>query len=177
MTERSWYDFVERVAETLDIGPGTRVFDVGCGPGAFLMPLAENGYEVGGLDRSPDLVAMARQAMPDGTWLAGEPSDLDPGQSWDAITCFGLFESFPDLDYARGVLARMAAKAAHALAVLDVPDADDTAATVGRRALAYDRNWMLHQLVEIGVSAVQIEDQRIEGDDRIGRRFNVYVRV
>lgn len=177
ITESAWYDFIERVAETLDIGPGTRVFEVGCGSGAFLRPFAENGYEVGGLERSAELVALARQAMPTGSWTVGEPSDLDPGPPWDVVTTFGLFDSFPDLNYARGVLARMAAKATHAIAVLDVLDVDDDAKRPEPSGLRFDRSWMLHELAEIGASAVQIEDQRIEGDERPGQRFNVVVRM
>lgn len=176
VSESSWYEFVERVAETLDIGPGTRVFDVGCGSGAFLYPFFENGYEAGGLDRSRALVEMARHTMPGGTWLVGEPSDLDPGQPWDVVTSCGLFESLSDLDHARGVLARMAAKALHAVAVLDVPDIE-TDAPPRAGHLCYDRSWMLHALAEIGASAVQVEDHRIDGDQRPGSRFNVYVRV
>ena len=43
----------------------------------------------------------------------------------------------------RGLLARMFAKATHAIAILDVPDE--------RRA------WMLHALAEIGAHAIQFE--------------------
>ena len=34
----------------LDIGPGTRVFEVDCGNGEFLFPFYSNGYIVGGSD-------------------------------------------------------------------------------------------------------------------------------
>ena len=47
----------------------------------------------------------------------------------------------------RGLLARMFAKATHAIAVLDVPDER--------------RQWMLHALAEIGANAIQIEDMTI----------------
>jgi hypothetical protein len=71
----------------------------------------------------------------------------------------------------------MAATTTRAIAVLDVPDIDAQGAMPGPPGLRYDRGWMLHELADIGASAVQIEDQRIEGDGRIGQRFNVYVRV
>jgi trans-aconitate methyltransferase len=151
-------EFVEHVAETLDIGPGTQVFEVACGAGDFLLPLFENGYVVGGLDANPDLIARARAAMPGGRFSPGSPAELDPAQPWNVVVC-AAFGSFPDRDYARGVLARMAAKATHAVAVLDVPES------------VIDRSWMLHALAEIGVIAVQIEDAGREG------RFNVYARL
>ncbi len=78
VSEDAWRDFVERIVETLDVGPGTSVFDVGCGAGAFLFPLAENGYLVGGLDPSPALIARAKAAMPEGRWQVGSVETLDP---------------------------------------------------------------------------------------------------
>ena len=158
MSEDSWLDFVEHVVETLDVGPGTRVFQVGCGSGELLLPLQDNGYHVGGLDQNTQLIEEAKRLMPEGRFLVGDASTLDPGEPWDVVLACGAFEHFPDLDYARGVLARMAAKATHAMAILDVPDS------------RYERAWMLRALTEIGVKAIQIEEH---GDDR----FNVFARL
>jgi ubiquinone/menaquinone biosynthesis C-methylase UbiE len=164
VSEDAWREFVERMVETLDVGPGTTVFDVGCGAGAFLLPLAENGYLVGGIDPSAALIALAKAAMPDGRWQVGHAETLDPGEAWDVVVSVSGFGLFKDLDQARGVLARMTAKATHAVAVLDVPD-------------TFDRSWMLHALAEIGASAVQIEDQRLDGDPLAPSRFNVFARL
>lgn len=157
-------DLAEYVAETLDIGPGTEVFEVACGAGEFLIPLHDNGYLVGGLDADPDLIAEARTTMPDGRFIAGSPTELDPAQPWHVVMCraFGLF---PDVDYARGVLARMAAKATHAVALLDVPE---------RR---FDRRWMLHAFAEIGVSAVQLDLAKGEDREPKEARYNVFARL
>jgi len=178
VTEPAWYDFVDHVAEALDVGPGTGVFEVGCGPGAFLFPFFENGYRMGGIDRSPGFVRVAARAMPGGDFSVGEPGEVDPGEPWEVVVASSLFGQLADLDAARGVLARMMAKATHAVAVVDVPEAEegDSAGAEGG-VLRVDRNWMLHALVEIGASAVQVEDAIIEGDRRLGSRFNVFVRV
>ena len=132
----------EHVAETLDIGPGTRVFEVNCGDGAFLLPLHQNGYIVGGIDGDPDAIERAIDSMPDGLFQAGMASALDPAVPWDVVVCRS-FAAASDLDSMRGLLARMFAKATHAIAILDVPDE--------RRA------WMLHALAEIGAHAIQFE--------------------
>jgi len=155
-------DLAEYVAETLDIGPGTEVFEVACGAGEFLQPLYDNGYSVGGLDAAPKLIAEAKAAMPDGRFTTGFLTELDPAQPWHVVVCraFGLF---PDVDYARGVLARMAAKATHAVALLDVPET------------RFDRRWMLHAFAEIGVSAVQMEVAKT--DDDANPSFNVFARL
>ena len=152
----------EYVAETLDVGPGTRVFEVDCGDGAFLFPLHANGYIVGGIDADPDAIAQAIAAMPDGIFQVGHASALDPGVPWDVVVCRSL-SGTPDLDYMRGLLARMFAKATHAIALLNVP---------GDR-----RKWMLHALAEIGANAIQFEGvSRRPGGDTT-ERFNVFARI
>ena len=156
-------EFVEHVAETLDIGPGTEVFEVACGAGEFLILLHNNDYAVGGIEADPVLLARAREAMPRGRFTAGSPSELDPTQPWHVVICRAI-GAFPNTDYARGVLARMAAKATHAVALLDVPED------------LYDRRWILHAFAEIGVSAVQIENVRSEVDAGASR-LNVFARL
>lgn len=166
------FELAEHVAETLDIGPGTRVFEVDCGDGAFLVPLQQNGYIVGGSDGDPDAIAAAREAMPEGHFHLGAAASLDPAVPWHVVICRS-FSRAPDQDLMRGVLARMFAKATHGIALLDVPDSR--------------RHWMMHALAEIGASAIQFEDatdpalseRRPEPGE--GRResngFNVFARV
>ena len=137
------------------MGPGTRVFEVDCGDGAFLFALDQNGYIVGGTDGDPHAIARAIAAMPDGLFQVGTASALDPAVPWDVIVCRS-FAGAPDVDYMRGVLARMFAKATHAIAVLDVP--------------AERQQWMLHALTEIGANAIQMENATAE-------MFHVFARV
>lgn len=149
------------MTEILDVGPGTRVFEVDCGRGEFLFPLHQNGYIVGGIDGDPNAIKTAIQSMPDGLFQIGAPSSLDPGVPWHVVICRS-FARAPDLDYMRGVLARMFAKATHAIALVEVPDER--------------RQWMLHALAEIGANAIQVEDathHQNAGADT----FNVFARV
>ena len=152
----------EYVAETLDVGPGTRVFEVDCGTGEFLYPFHLNGYIVGGIDGDPDAIAQAITAMPEGIFQVGLASALDPGVPWDVVVCRS-FSGAPDFSYMRGLLARMFAKATHAIAVLDVPDER--------------RQWMLHALAEIGAKAIQMEEPKIASQDNASDTFNVFARV
>lgn len=149
------------MAETVDAGPGTRVFEVDCGRGDLLLPLQQNGYIVGGSDGDPAAIEQAIASMPDGVFQVGMASDLDPAIPWDVVICRS-FSGAPDVDYMRGLLARMFAKATHAIVVLGVPDER--------------RHWVLHALAEIGANAIQIEDA---GDDSstVPSRFNVFARV
>jgi trans-aconitate methyltransferase len=159
----------EYVAETLDVGPGTRVFEVDCDDGAFLLPLHHNGYIVGGIDSDPDAVAQASASMPDGIFQVGVATALDPGVPWDVVICRS-FSRAPDADHMRGLLARMFAKATHAIAVIDVPE--------------QRRKWMLHALAEIGANAIQMEQPKPFGRDEVLSEptgstdvFNVFARV
>ena len=152
-----WIELAEHVAETLDVGPGTRVFEVDCGAGEFLQTLHLNGYIVGGIDADPDAITSAIAAMPDGVFQVGPASALDPAVPWDVVICRS-FRASAEVDAMRGVLARMFAKATHAIAVLDVPD--------------QRRKWMLHALAEIGAQAIQFEEANTAGDT-----FHVFARV
>jgi hypothetical protein len=151
----------EYVAETLDVGPGSRVFEVDCGDGEFLFPFHANGYIVGGSDADPAAIAQALAAMPDGIFQVGSAPALDPAVPWDVVVCRS-FSGAPDLDYMRGLLARMFAKATHAIALLDVPDER--------------RTWMLHALAEIGATAIQIEEPKGAASPPPAS-FNVFARV
>jgi hypothetical protein len=157
----SFLSLAEHLAETLDIGPGTRVFEVDCGRGEFLIPLHHNGYIVGGTDLDAGAIKEAIAAMPDGLFQLAAATALDPAVPWHVVVCRS-FAGAPDLDYMRGVLARMFAKATHAIALLDVPDER--------------RHWMLHALAEVGANAIQMEDVTT-ADIRLPNRFNAYARV
>ena len=135
-------ELAERVAETLDIGPGTRVFEVDCGRGEFLFPLHANGYIVGGIDGDAEAIKTAIAAMPDGLFQVGMASALDPAVPWDVVICRSLAGA-PSNDYVRGLVARMFAKATHAIALLDVPE--------------QQHQPLMHALTEAGALAIQIE--------------------
>ena len=149
MSER-WLQLAEHVAETLDVGPGTRVFEVDCGRGEFLFPLHHNGYVVGGIDGDAAAIKDAIAAMPDGLFQVAVASALDPAVPWDVVVCRSLGRAhdpsavtLAKADYIRGLVARMFAKATHAIALLDVPEAQ--------------HQLLLHALTEAGAHAIQIE--------------------
>ncbi|MEU8669731.1 class I SAM-dependent methyltransferase [Streptomyces anulatus] len=88
----------------LDFPPGTRVLDLCCGPGLFVVPLAERGYEVTGVDLSPSMLASARAACDAaGAEVRLERADMlayrEPG-AFDVVlnvfTSFGYFDEAED---------------------------------------------------------------------------------
>ena len=139
-------ELAEYVAETLDIGPGTRVFEVDCGDGDFLLPFYSNGYVVGGTDGDPAAIEHALEAMPEGLFTVGMGAALDPAMPWEVVVCRS-FAGAPDLDYMRGLIARMFAKATHAIALLNVPEKSQKA--------------LMHSLAEVGAKAIQIDGDHL----------------
>ena len=74
---------------------GKTVLDFGCGTGENIVPLAERGARVIGMDISPDLIALARKRLNDANLEArlevGSAYDTGlPDESVDVIFCIAL---------------------------------------------------------------------------------------
>jgi SAM-dependent methyltransferase len=66
--------------------PGARtLLDVACGTGAHLEHLS--GYEVEGLDLDPEMLAVARERLPDVAYHEGDMVSFDLGRRFDAVVC------------------------------------------------------------------------------------------
>src|SRR5438132_11835889 len=50
------------LVDALELDPGERVLDVGCGPGRHALALARRGIDVVGVDLSDDFISLARDA-------------------------------------------------------------------------------------------------------------------
>jgi len=192
VTAQAWAAAVHRRAHELAIGPGTSVFEVGCGAGAFLYELRALGCAVGGIDSSPALIEIARRALPDGGFDVCDAARLAREPAADFVVSSGVFLYFPSLAYARGVIDAMVSKAARAVAILDVPDLSTREAAIAERHAAvggeavyreryagldhlyYDRGWVRHALQGAGLTAVTIVDQDIPGYANGRYRFNAW---
>ena len=85
---------VDTLVDVLDLVPGDRVLDVGCGPGRHSHELARRGYEVVGLDISETFVALARRDAPRGaTFVHGDARTMSFDSEFDAAIslCQGAF--------------------------------------------------------------------------------------
>ena len=67
--------------------PGARtLLDVACGTGAHLEHLAAR-YEVDGLDLDQEMLAVARERLPQTRFYEADMADFDLGRRFDAVVC------------------------------------------------------------------------------------------
>jgi len=91
-----WKDYpaeAARLAEVLaedGIAEHARVLEVACGTGSFLAPLSTR-YRIAGLDRSPELLAIAARKVPGVPLTCGDMRAFEVDQPLDAVLC--LFSS------------------------------------------------------------------------------------
>jgi SAM-dependent methyltransferase len=82
------------LADVLDLQPGMRVLDVGCGPGRHAHALARRGFEVHGVDISPRFIELAQAGAPPGaTFEVADARSLTFDRDFDAAIslCQGGF--------------------------------------------------------------------------------------
>ena len=88
--------------------PPGRVVDLGCGEGRLPRDLRRIGYDVIGIDPSETLIAAARAADPDGSYLVADAVAVSlPDGSADLVTAFMTPQDIDDLDGAMREAARL----------------------------------------------------------------------
>jgi SAM-dependent methyltransferase len=99
----------EEALERVDLRPGERVLDVGCGAGTCLELVAHRGAEAYGIDASEELIELARDRIPSADLRVGEMEDLPYGRdSFDLVTGFNSFFFANDFVAALREAARVA---------------------------------------------------------------------
>ena len=99
----------------LDIAPGTRVLDVGCGVGRWSSMLAARGAVVTGMDLSPTMIEQAqRRAESNGVatrcrFLVQDLAQLDAGETFDLVIGVTVLQHILDAEALRAAVQRMAA--------------------------------------------------------------------
>lgn len=83
-----WIGEIESRARGFGLA-GKRALDLGCGTGNSTRPLVDLGYEIAGLDISPEMVRVAREKHPDHAhaFLVGDMRALSGDRQFDLVLC------------------------------------------------------------------------------------------
>lgn len=125
MDDTLWRTYVRQIQARLAIKPSKKLLEVGCGAGAFLYPLYEQGIDITGIDYANTSIDVARQMMPEQDFRVGEANQLPfDDNRFDVTLSSSIFHYFPDLEYADQALQEMQriTKPGGQIAILDVPD-------------------------------------------------------
>ncbi|MGW5687769.1 class I SAM-dependent methyltransferase [Nonomuraea sp. NPDC003754] len=71
------------------VPPGARILDAGCGTGRVAIWLAEQGYDVVGVDLDPSMLAVARSRAPELTWIESDLAAFDLPERFDLVVAAG----------------------------------------------------------------------------------------
>jgi SAM-dependent methyltransferase len=89
-------------------GPGLRLLDVACGPGALAAAAAGQGAIPTGIDLSPRMVALASRLQPEIPFVEGSAEDIPfPDSEFSAVTCSFGVGHFPRPERALAEFARV----------------------------------------------------------------------
>lgn len=87
----------QTVFDALDVRPGMRLLDVGCGAGLAAQLAAARGARVAGIDSSPASIAIAGERTPEGDFHIGDMQELPFADgTFDAVTGFNSFQFAAD---------------------------------------------------------------------------------
>jgi ubiquinone/menaquinone biosynthesis C-methylase UbiE len=95
---------LERIDRLLDIAPGDRVLEVGCGQGHLTLRLAERGIDVVGIDANPKAAEIADTERV--LTMGAESLDF-PDDSFDYVLSVHALEHIPALGEALGEMGRV----------------------------------------------------------------------
>jgi SAM-dependent methyltransferase len=88
------------------------LLDVACGTAAHLEHLERlERYEVAGLDLDPEMLAVARERLPQATFHQGDMAEFDLGRRFDAVVC--MFSSIGYVQTEQRLRSAAAAMALH----------------------------------------------------------------
>lgn len=122
------------------IAPRGRLVDAGCGSGRHAAELARIGYRVTGVDRSPELIEVARGAAPGCRFEVADLRSWRAAEPFDAALCRGVLNDVIGDDDRRAVAAALrGALRPEGILIADVRDWEPTAARYAAKPMVERR--------------------------------------
>jgi len=190
-SKEDWEDLCLRTAALIGLRDGDRVFESGCGAGAFLDTLRHHyRIEVAGVDFSEKLIAIARQRVPGQFWTADvQHLPFIETESYDCAVSHGVFLYLTSMEAAERAASEMVriTKRGGAIYVGVVNDPDRLEAYRVSHGQQPSGNYLLrrafwHALAEREGLEIRIVDQdeiyaKPQGYDGHSRlRYSVFLR-
>jgi cyclopropane fatty-acyl-phospholipid synthase-like methyltransferase len=189
-----WRSNAQRIAAALGIQAGDKVFEIGCGSGAFLVALQEfAACEVAGADYSEGLIDVARKVFPEHSFEVVAAVNMDTSASCDHAVSHSMFH-YLTLAEASTVIERMLTKATRTVGIFDLPDlaTRDSAEVMRRDNLPageydkkyaglshtyYDKAWLRAEVSRLCKDAsVEFISSQIDNNAQTPFRFGMIVR-
>lgn len=73
------------VIDLIDVCPGEKCLDLGCGNGTLTAELAACGLDASGVDASPEMVALARERHPELRFEVGDATSFSLDEPVDVV--------------------------------------------------------------------------------------------
>ena len=123
------------------LGEARKVYDLGCGPGNSTELLIERFPEakIVGVDSSPGMLAQARKAYPQASFIEGDLNDWRPEEGADLLFANALFQWLPD--HLKVLQRLMAALPTGGVLAVQMPDNLDEPSHVAMRETAASGPW------------------------------------
>lgn len=121
---KSWLEYTSILYKLIGIKNLDRIFEFGCGAGAFLYPLYLQNYNVNGIDYSETLIKLAKAFITMGDFSVRDCYSYKSEKIFEVVFCHSIFQYFPDLEFAEIVFKNMYDISSNKLAILDVCDKD-----------------------------------------------------
>jgi ubiquinone/menaquinone biosynthesis C-methylase UbiE len=190
----SWLPFVEETKIKLGLKKEQKILEVGCGAGAFLLPIYNSGMVVCGIDYSNSLIQVCTKIMKAGIFKVAEANNIPfEDEFFDAVVSNSVFQYFDDLEYAQNVVSEIARvlKKKGCAAILDVNDftKKEKYESIRRKKLGdkeydrlyanlnhqfYKKEWFGNIAKNFGLNC-EVQEQNIKGYDNSVFRYNVFL--
>jgi ubiquinone/menaquinone biosynthesis C-methylase UbiE len=194
-TSDGWKMMVTDFCNRVEIKDTYNIIEIGCGSGAFIYAANDicraNWY---GIDYSESLINLAKDAIPNGTFVVDEAINLNFEETlFDVVFSHSVFHYFPDKDYAKDVLRAWCSKLKKNgyLVLLDINDIEKLEIYHSQRAkehgspeeyekkysglshLFFEKNELFEFLTNVGMAQLKFFPHKVSDYGNAKFRFNL----
>jgi len=183
ISNESLFIYAKSIVENLQIRNNSNLWEFGCGTGLFISTVAKMACaaQYGGSDNSNSMIDLAKLNYPSGIFFTDSALNSKVPFSDSYIFANSVFQYFPNLDYARGVLRNVILNSPRAFALLDIPHGDFSGQLIERRGNSKFKLFhqkyspdFFYEYFQNKPYFLEIRSQKIDGYEQSQERFNVF---